>query len=134
VIDVNVSPALNRIHELDEDYLQYKGRPIPIQEFSISMLDPSLHGSKFDYTKYTIPSFSRIAAAMLAVGGSTCEYSLEYSHISEYDDEGKKLVEQASSFLTQMLRKEIQVILSREPEQKGWRRLEENEKGLVGIE
>jgi hypothetical protein len=99
-----------------------------MSEFTLLLHDHLLDGSgSFDHTKYAIPPLSSLAAAMLSVGGPTCEYSLSFAHRQEYTEYSWD-IQLAGEALTEALREEIHAILLREPREKSWRRLDTAER------
>jgi hypothetical protein len=101
----------------------YGGQSIPLQEFTIAFHNVHLDEvDSFDYSKYALPPMSQLAAAMLSVGGPECKYLVDFIHPPGI--ESTNLREIASGIFTNMLRMEVQAILSREPAEKGWRKLD----------
>ncbi|WVQ63653.1 uncharacterized protein L199_001806 [Kwoniella botswanensis] len=71
----------------------------------------------------TLPAFSQIAAGMLKVGGTGCEYALKVTGTLY----GESKEQEMGEMLTTLLRREMMEIWKQQPQPVGWRRLTREE-------
>jgi hypothetical protein len=107
------------------DFDTYTGPPLDLVRFRIAFHNEEINAlDRFVMAEYALPLMSRLAKAMLAIGGPFCEYGVRFSHPRFFRDE----ITSASRALSKILRQEIQAILSIEPDTKGWRMLRKDER------